>query len=207
MAAALLTVELTAAVENGTIAVASAGSNALIGAPACPVMRDLAGATPLTEAQEPPGLPESYRTHSARRLISEQLTQADLILAMDRSHSGAIAQLAPAVRSKTFTLRQAASLVTAVATAFASGELPVGAPPLPAKTDTSARLQWVVGELDAARGVTPMLPDPEMLEQDTSPFDVADPHEIGTSYHPVAARIIVSATKRIAEGLAVGMRA
>ena len=156
-------------------------------------------------------LPDSYREHAARQLTREQLAAADLVLALDRGHSGAIAQLLPTARPRTFTLRQAAALMSPITASLATGDLPTGAPALP--PDISGRLEWIVTELDAGRGlsVIPADPDdptdPDQPEPQSSPYDVLDPHVVGASYHATAANRVISATNRIAEGLKAAMRA
>lgn len=89
--------------------------------------------------------------HRARPLTPDLLADADLVLALDRTHRAAAARLAPQCRPRTFTLRQAAALAEHVAATLDGGQLPEGAPPLP--SEPRERLTWLVAELDAARAL------------------------------------------------------
>ncbi len=165
----------------------SAGSAAIDGSPACDVSCELIGdfiktyypAMPLTAAES-----TGHRSHRFQR---PELEGADLILALDRSHRAAVAQMAPRCRSKTFTLRQAATAASVVTTALNQGVLPEGAPPLPDALED--RFTWWVGELDALRSVI----TGEHIKAGNlaiDPLDVPDPHVEGYQYHPVAAELI-----------------
>ena len=91
-AQALLRESLAAAPELEGVQVLSAGTDAIPGAQGCPVAPALAG-----HAQE----------HHSQSLTAELVAWADLILPAARDHRPAIVALAPASRSRTFTIRQA----------------------------------------------------------------------------------------------------
>jgi len=209
VAAALLTIDLSDSLHQGLIEVSSAGTHARESAPACDVMGARVSEALLSQGSQ---LPDTYLHHAAKPLMKEQLAAADLVLALDRDHSGAIARLLPAARPKTFTLRQAAALMSPLTKALAQGQLPQGAPALPPRAEPTARLDWVVAELDAGRGLSVIQPEAsdgaeERDEPQSNPYDVLDPHVVGPSYHASAASRIISATNRIAEGLTAAMRA
>ena len=134
------------------VVVTSAGTHAEPGDPMCPGSAGWLGVDPTT--------------HAARELDRDLLRDADLVLAADRTHRGACARLAPDCRPRLFTVRQAAGLASYVAACTADGRLPDGAPPLP--ESPGERLRWLVGEMDAARGLLPARPE----EAD----DIADRH-------------------------------
>lgn len=126
-----------------SVHVQSAGVAAFPGEPMCPQAAAYAGADPLA--------------HTARELAAGMLIDADLILTADRVHRGAAARLVPQCRSRLFTLRQAAGLADALRASLAAGALPEGAPPLP--EGTVERLEWLVREMDAARGLLAARPE------------------------------------------------
>ena len=182
--------------------VSSAGVAAVDGRPACDLSSALIGEYVATEYPGA-GAPADFGTHRSRRLTAEHARGSELILALDRSHRAELARLAPARRPVTFTLRQAATLATAVAAAVADGGLPQGAPPLPA--DRADRLRWWVAEMDAARGLTGDPGDSEQFAGDLwgHPLDVPDPHAVGYQYHPVAVELIERAVDDLVAAAAV----
>lgn len=163
------------------LAVASAGVAATPGHSACEVSAALVGGRELA-------------AHRSRRIGSRDVAGADLILALDRSHRSAVAQLSPASRTRTFTLRQAAAAAAEVAQTLRSGRLPDGAPPLP--QDAAERFRWWVGELDAARSAPPQ-DAAHSLAFDA--LDVPDPHVVGYQFHPMAVELITAAVVEVVE--------
>jgi len=85
---------------------------------------------------------------------------------LDRTHRSAAARLLPSCRSRLFTLKQAALLADLVAQQLGSGDAPLGSPPLP--KDPQDRLQWLVEEMDAARGALAGVSEEEL--------DIIDEH-------------------------------
>ena len=141
------------------VEVLSAGTQAIPGAPGCSVAPALVG-----HAQE----------HHSQPVTAELVEWADLILPAARDHRPAIVELAPAVRSRMFTLRQAgriadwlleSGMVTAAreragaseqgVSAWADG-FPAGDPRADVEAlpeGPSARLGWLLREMDVARGM------------------------------------------------------
>jgi len=88
---------------GAALTASSAGTAALVGHPiqssAGLVLRGLGGDA------------DGFR---ARQLVAEQIQTADLVLTMTRRHRAAVLELAPRMMSRTFTLREAASLLAAM---------------------------------------------------------------------------------------------
>jgi protein-tyrosine-phosphatase len=125
------------------------------------------------------------------------IRQADLVLALDRSHRTALVRGAPGARPRVFTLREAAALAEPVARQLQAGGLPAGAPPLPAPPDRLGRLRWWVAELEARRHLEAQQgPPPVPADQ-----DVPDPHVVGAQYHPRAFDFIESSVGVLADSL------
>jgi protein-tyrosine phosphatase len=145
------------------IEVRSAGTRAIDGAPGCSLAPALAG-----HAAE----------HQSTPLTGELVAWADVILAAARDHRSAIVILDPTARARTFTIRQAGRIAAWVleagivdagrergaaeasgtaagwAVQFGPGDPRADVPALPADPDD--RWRWLVGELDASRGMAPM---------------------------------------------------
>lgn len=146
------------------IEIRSAGTHAIEGAPGCSMAPALVG---------------DAADHRSTQLTPELVAGADLILTAARDHRSAVALLEPAARARTFTIRQAGRIAawmleagiveagrerraaeasgTAVGWAdqFAPGDPRADVPALPADLDD--RWRWLVGELDAARGMAQLL--------------------------------------------------
>lgn len=202
-AAALLRRELAPLVADGTIRVDSAGVAAVNGMPACDLSSALVGEF---VARQYPGDPVAQLpadAHAARRVTPEMVREADLILALDRSHRAELARVDPAARPRTFTLRQAARLSEEVNGYMAARQMPSGTPPVP--PDRVARLRWWVGELDAARGMTPQPPrDPKARREDPMAWhadDVPDPHVLGYQIHGAAIELAEAAILMLSSGV------
>lgn len=90
-------------IADGSLTASSAGTGAVIGHPietsAALVLSGLGGKS------------DGFRS---RQLAAEQIDPADLVLTMTRKQRAAVLQLAPRMMSRTFTLREAATLLTAV---------------------------------------------------------------------------------------------
>jgi protein-tyrosine phosphatase len=134
------------------------------------------------------GLDPGWR--ESRELDAAMLRAADLVLAIDRTHRAACARLDPSCRPRLFTLRQAAALARAVAEILAAGELPEGAPDLPA--GPVERMRWLVGEMDAARGL--------LAGRDEASDDIEDRH--GPAEHGATFRQVADAAAAMATTLA-----
>lgn len=138
-------------------------------------------------------------THASRLLDRQDVEQADLILALDRTHRSAIARLDPASRPQTLTLRQAAAAAEVVAAALREGATPEGAPPMPG--DPADRFAWWVAELDAARAFLPTVGNNAVGSLTFDVLDVPDPHVVGYQYHPVAVELIEAAVNVVLDSL------
>lgn len=193
-----------AGVSPHVIRVESAGVAAVDGWPMCEVADTLT-----TSALGPGG------DHRSRPLTPKLVTSADLILVADRGHRTAVTHLAPAARTRTFTIRQAARLATWVvgdtgvldiAALKAEGGTPTidpqdlraAVPALP--SSPAGRLGWLVAELDAARGLTPVADPGDCSEWD--PDDIGDPHIAGWQTHELVASCTLTAAA--ATALAIG---
>jgi len=135
---------------------------------------------------------EEY-TSTSKELPRDHLTDYDLILTMERKHRGPIVVETPRVRSRVFTLIEAAQLAdfivnTGLVLDAASGQLEVdqieassydfeSVPKLPANYDQ--RWKWFTNELDAWRGQVPLNPD----NADFSVVDIPDPHDFKEDVH------------------------
>ena len=175
------------------VQVASAGTRAVVGAPGC-----------------------SVPSHRSSPLSREAIAWADLVLTAARDHQGAVAEVDPGARRRTFTIRQAGRLsdwllsAGMVAAARAPGKYPQGDPRgLVAPLPTVGRTDWLVGELDAARGMAPVPAEPVVLAgrrrrrtETPHPDDIPDPHVLGDEWHPVARDQIAAATGQLVALLA-----
>lgn len=209
---------------RGVVEVSSAGVAARPGAPMCSDAAALLAESRLAGGPSESG-PDAG--HVSRRLSAAALLQADLVLTADRGHLGAAGALAPQCRSRLFTIRQAAALldwviggsgVLEVARLRASGVDPeldaldplVEVPALPPVA--TARLDWLMAELDAARGTAPLAApayrlatgaDRQAIALPWESDDVGDPHELGFEYHPDSVRLIVDGADSIGRAFAV----
>lgn len=177
--------------DPALVDVSSAGVAALEGAAACVVSTNLVRGLHAATDRPRAGAP----AQGARLVTAQLLLDADLVLALDRWHRAALAQLAPATRSRTFTLRQAARLAAQLRQQLEAGQLPLGAPPVP--SDPQSRLAWLVTELDAARSSSPS----GAAGADWHPDDVPDPHVVGFSVHPQALELIAQSVQEVAAAM------
>lgn len=95
------------------IGIASAGTQAVVGAPLHPLAR-----TALTDLG---GEPEGF---SARQLTAEHVQSSDLVLAMTRSHRDAVLLRAPGALRRAFTLTEVAALLRSDAARSAGDHRP-----------------------------------------------------------------------------------
>ena len=181
--AGLVLARAVSSIAPGLVTVSSAGVSARTGALAC-----RSGLAPADG--------EALAAHRARRLDAGALADADLVLVADRGHAVVASTVAPGVRSRLFTLRQAAACAEVVRAALEGGSLPQGAPPLPPPTAPADRLRWWREELDAARGLAPRDPT------DPDEGDIPDPHERGDVWHPQARDLIDGAVAALAASAA-----
>lgn len=97
--------------------------------------------------------------HLPRRVDVDLIESADLVLAMSRRERAAIVRLVPTASPRTFTLVEAAALAGAVVDQLrrldsaetTESSLVISEPPH--ASTTTGRLQWLVSEMNAARGL------------------------------------------------------
>jgi protein-tyrosine-phosphatase len=153
-----------------------------------------------------PLLTDQSQQHRSRPLDPQALAWADLVLTAARDHQRGVLATDPAARPRTFTLTQAGRLsqwlldAGMLDAAVAAGRYPPEDPrSLVAPLPSGDRAQWLVGELDAARGMAPAPPAAPAARRrwwgsapavPAHPDDIPDPHELGTQWHePAAAQI------------------
>jgi protein-tyrosine-phosphatase len=142
--------------------------------PRCEVSESLVGQTYATLSQELPG----------------DLSEYDLILTMERSHRGPIVVGSPSVRSRVFTLVEAAQLAAFItgpglvldaATGVELGDEGdfnfESVPKLP--NESGERWSWFAGELDAWRGQVPL----DLQVDALAIVDIPDPHDYQQDIH------------------------
>ncbi len=181
-----------------TIQVSSAGTEAEPGLARCGLAQALIG------IDEPTG--------HAQALPAGLIVDVDLILTADSGHRGRVVLSDPAARTRTFTLLEAARLATWVvgpdgtlelAQAKAAGES-LGAEPDelraltdPLPSDDADRIKWLIVEMEAARGLTPLAANRfGYLRVDAiGPDDIPDPHVLGYGLHQETTAAIVAAAE------------
>ncbi len=183
--------------------ITSAGTAAMNGSPACEVSEVLVGEY-LAAHYRPGPLYQDPAGHASRQVTRADLQRADLVIALDRSHRGGLAQIYPASRPRTFTLRQAAGAARGLTDGLRAGELPEGAPDIP--NGAGERFAWLVAELDASRYTVSAedVAGPGSLI--VNQLDVPDPHVVGYEHHPLAVELIKGAVAELLESVVVMMQ-
>ena len=164
------------------VQVSSAGVNALVGSGPCPELWSAGSITPNDR-------------HVARQVDGPLMESSDLVVAMAADHRASLVTLAPKLRSRVFTLVEAArlaSLITAAGHALdvASGRSEMHdrlnplfrVPPLP--PGPADRIQWMLAEIDAWRGGAAGAPEAD---------SIADPHMERRDIHPAVGQQIIAA--------------
>ena len=169
LAEALLRSELASV----PVQVSSAGTRALIDAPMTD--QNIAIAQRQTGAQPQP--------HRARQLRPEHLQEADLVLALSRSHQREAVEMLPAVSRYVFTLREFGRLAEALRTE---------APVMRSMEDGGARIREAVSFIAQMRGSVP----PAAQAEDD---DVIDPYKLSDEIYEQSAAQIVPAVGAIAD--------
>lgn len=136
------------------VSVKSAGTKAMVGSGMPPHSLDLAHQYNVAE-------PES---HVSRQMTADGLESADLILAMDRDHRRAIAEMSPRVARRVFTIREFARLADTTSDDDLRMEFNAERP-----ATTAARLRTAIAAVALGRGMHPPLQDPTL-------DDVVDPY-------------------------------
>jgi len=166
----------------GDVRVESAGVDADIGSPQCPVSVDVAV-----------GASRADSPHRARQLDADDLSAAAIVLALDRTQSAFAARLLPQCRARLFTLVQAANLAERVVGEFDTGPLPPDVPPR--SSGLAAQLSWLVMQMDASRWMLAGIPADEL--------DLPDTH--GAADHAQPLRDVRETAIRLAESMARGL--
>lgn len=140
---------------TGEVRVVSAGTRAAEGRGWCREARKHVSTDPETRA--------TMDAHEARQLSRSGIGKATLVVTADRQTSAEVVRLDPSVRSRLFTMREAAALSQLVVD---NGLVAAGRPgaevastvrPLAADADPATRLQWLADEMDAGRGQVSLL--------------------------------------------------
>jgi protein-tyrosine phosphatase len=131
--------------------------------------------------------------HVPRRLDIALIETADLLLAMSRRERAAIVRLVPTAAPRTFTLVEAATLADAIvdqlwqidSTEAPEASLVLSEPPR--SGPMTGRLQWLVGEMNAARGLVEMPTTDERRwarrEPQPANIDIEDVHASRRASH------------------------
>jgi protein-tyrosine-phosphatase len=140
---------------TGQVRVLSAGTRAAEGRGWCREARKHVSTDPETRA--------TMDAHEARQLSRSGIGKATLVVTADRQTNAEVVRLDPSVRSRLFTMREAAALSQLVVD---SGLVVAGRPgaevastvrPLAPDADPATRLQWLAEEMDAGRGQVSLL--------------------------------------------------
>lgn len=144
------------------VTVSSAGTIALVGQG----MPDFGQAVARAFGIDPGG-------HRARQLVEQQVRESDFVLAMDREHRSAVAELHPRAARRAFTLTEFANIARQVEDSDFDD---VRVLPL---DDVPGRLAAVVDVVASLRGVV------EHLDEDE--LDVVDPYRQGREVYELSA--------------------
>jgi protein-tyrosine-phosphatase len=155
LAANVIEAAFAAATPDGELVVESAGTAVDPGAPWCERSAAYVGIDAASDG------------HVAQPLDVEQLRASDVILTLDRSQRATAARMLPGCRPRLFTLTQASLLSEHIGDRLRTGTMPADAPPFPAQR--SERIRWLIGEMDAGRGVLSGLLDEAL--------DITDMHD------------------------------
>lgn len=171
---------LTAEGLADQITVVSAGTHAEAGRSWCADARKHVSTDPETRA--------IMGRHEARQVTRSRIGNAAIVVTADRQASAEVVRLDPSVRSRLFTMREAAALSQKVVEAArisvgsAAGDPALDVHPLGGFADPGAQLRWLVEEMDAARGQVSLLVERRQrhfLRSEQVPVldvDIADAH-------------------------------
>ena len=151
------------------IAVASAGTSALVGRamtpPARAISRELGG--------------KNAANHVARQLTVEQIRRAYLVLALSREHRRIVVGLEPRAARYTFTIRELAHILESMSAAD------VAAISLLDAVAGHARLTGLVAAAASLRG--------HFSRSDTAKYDVVDPYRGSDDTYRLSAKQVLPA--------------
>ncbi|MDH2442989.1 hypothetical protein QDR37_03420 [Amnibacterium sp. CER49] len=151
----------------GSVAIASRGLTAQVGAAMCTAAADRLGVSPASVA--------FFTGHRAERLTPADVANAGLILTAERDQRSAIGALQRGAQVRTFTVKEARVLATLLREDVQAGVTP---PP--------ADLPALAAALQAIRGVIPVI-EPAVKtsafhwkREATDPLSMADGHELAS---------------------------
>lgn len=163
---------LRSSMDGLPVEVSSAGTRALVDSP----MTDQNIAIARRETGSEP------QPHRARQLRVSHLEEADLVLALSRSHRREAVEILPGVSRYIFTLREFGRLAEA---------LSAEAPAMPAPEDGGARIRESVSFIAQMRGT---VPPASHVDDD----DVVDPYRRSDEVYEQSAAQILPAVRAIA---------
>ena len=140
---------------TGRLRVVSAGTRAAEGREWCPEARKHVSTDPETRA--------TMDDHEAHQLSRSGIGKATLVVTADRQTSAEVVHLDPSVRSRLFTMREAAALSqlvvdnSPVPAGRAAAEVASTVRAPAADADPAARLEWLADEMNAGRGQVSLL--------------------------------------------------
>ncbi len=135
--------------------------------------------------------------HRSQPVTELLVAQADLVLAMDRQTRAEVLRVLPSGHTRTFTLRQAAALMTA--SGLGEERSLHGAADLP---DLVTRLNLRRSLAEVATTQHVRVPHHPWRRVETNTLDVPDAHQLRGGNHRVTAALLGVAARQVAEGLA-----
>jgi protein-tyrosine-phosphatase len=139
--------------------------------------------------------------HYSQPVTVDGARDADLIVALDRAVMGQLLTRLPELRPRLFTLREAVALAAAVRQPVGNAQH-VGSLHGGSDEDT---LDFMVGEMDASRGLVPVLGRPGRRlswRADPPPFDIPDVHRASSSWsHGQVLPMVATETRTLVDSL------
>ena len=165
------------------VTVLSAGTRASEGQPACAVSIERLGAA----SSEP------LAAHRSRRLTSDLVSEADLVITMEREQRSIAVQAAPGSQTKVFALREVEALL----------------PHLRPQTAPVLDVAALAAALHAVRGMEPLLPDLARRRrwwsravEPIDPMTLLDGHGMAREQHVAAVDAVLDAARTTSARLA-----
>jgi protein-tyrosine-phosphatase len=171
--------------------VESAGVDAVQGAEPCASM--------IEEARRREMDVSALLAHRSRPSSKDMISAADLVLVMDRPGRAHVQRQLPSSHSRTFTVRQAALLMTSVGSVCAmSGQGQKGLHTITDLVTEMDRHRSIVGPSEKQSLRVPRRP---WRRIDTNTFDVPDAHD-GQGDHSATFAVLLPAIHTVGDGLA-----